>query len=415
MVVVGRRVVQPYIGPLDATVPVYHAQHAMSLGTTLADITTRLRKNGYPNEQAISQGIVLRLLRELGWDTYDPTVVWPEYQTGDGRADFALCHPRSKPAIVIEVKQVGRAEGAVRQALQYAFHCGVPFVVLTDGRFWNFYLPAAQGDYEDRRIHRLDLFDRSASETSEAFQRYLAHENVVSGQSLKTAQAEYDTLSKRSQATGAMSEVWRELVEEKDEALIEILLNAVESKVGYHPNPDDAAEFLSTRLVLIPAAPQSGSTIAHTGSSDVAPLSRAKEGVSTVSKTRVDKTISPVSPGIVVPPAGEKRLYISGKEYQFTTANKAMAIVFSELAKRDPSFLERCARHPRAQGRTRRRIGRTPAELYPHDKKFWPAHEKLPGGWVIATHLSNADKRRFIEFAAQVAGLQLDKDIVIPF
>ena len=31
----------------------------MSLDTTLADITTRLRENGFPNEQAISQGIVL--------------------------------------------------------------------------------------------------------------------------------------------------------------------------------------------------------------------------------------------------------------------------------------------------------------------------------------------------------------------
>ena len=62
----------------------------MSLETTLADITARLKDRGYPNEQAISQGIVLRLLQELGWDTYDPDVVWPEYQTGDGRADFAL-------------------------------------------------------------------------------------------------------------------------------------------------------------------------------------------------------------------------------------------------------------------------------------------------------------------------------------
>ena len=48
----------------------------MSLDTTLADITVRLRENGFPNEQAISQGIVLRVLRELGWDTYDTAVVW---------------------------------------------------------------------------------------------------------------------------------------------------------------------------------------------------------------------------------------------------------------------------------------------------------------------------------------------------
>ena len=58
----------------------------MPLDTTLADITARLRKNGFPNKQAISQGIVLRVLSELGWDTYEPAVVWPEYQTRGGRA-----------------------------------------------------------------------------------------------------------------------------------------------------------------------------------------------------------------------------------------------------------------------------------------------------------------------------------------
>ena len=106
----------------------------MALETTLTEITARLRQGRFPNEQAISQGIVLRLLQELGWDTWDTAVVWSEYQTGQGRADFALCHPPSKPAIFVEVKQPGKAEDAVRQALEYAFHTGVPFVLLTDGK-----------------------------------------------------------------------------------------------------------------------------------------------------------------------------------------------------------------------------------------------------------------------------------------
>jgi predicted type IV restriction endonuclease len=106
--------------------------NASTLEATLTDITARLRQGRYPNEQSISQGIVLRLLQELGWDTYDTSSVWPEYQTGEGRADFALCHPPSKPAVFIEVKQPGRAEESVRQALEYAFHTGVPFMHLTE-------------------------------------------------------------------------------------------------------------------------------------------------------------------------------------------------------------------------------------------------------------------------------------------
>jgi predicted type IV restriction endonuclease len=76
----------------------------MSLESTLADIIARLRQGRFPNGQAISQGIVLRVLQELGWDICDTTLVWPEFQTGEGRADFALCHPPSKPPEFIEAK-----------------------------------------------------------------------------------------------------------------------------------------------------------------------------------------------------------------------------------------------------------------------------------------------------------------------
>ena len=40
----------------------------MSFETTLADIIARLRQGRFPNEQAVSQGIVLRVPQELGWD-----------------------------------------------------------------------------------------------------------------------------------------------------------------------------------------------------------------------------------------------------------------------------------------------------------------------------------------------------------
>jgi hypothetical protein len=66
----------------------------MSLETTLADTIAPLRHGRFPNEQSISQGIVLRVLQELGWEIYNSTVVWPDFRTGEGRADFALCHRR---------------------------------------------------------------------------------------------------------------------------------------------------------------------------------------------------------------------------------------------------------------------------------------------------------------------------------
>jgi predicted type IV restriction endonuclease len=67
----------------------------MSLETTLADIVARLDQGRYPNEQAGFQGIVLRVLQELGWDIYDTTLAWPKSETGEGPLAFPFAKPRS--------------------------------------------------------------------------------------------------------------------------------------------------------------------------------------------------------------------------------------------------------------------------------------------------------------------------------
>ena len=383
----------------------------MSLDTTLADITVRLRENGFPNEQAISQGIVLRVLRELGWDTYDTAVVWPEYQTGGGRADFALCHPPSKPAIFIEVKHVGRAEGAVQQALQYAFHCGVPFVVLTDGRNWSFYLPAEQGDYDERRVYKLDLYERSAGEAAETFRRYLTRQNVTSGKALGAARTEYRNRNRRSQAKAAIPEAWRELVYKRDDRLLKILADAVESKIGFPPDAGDVVEFLggaaaptvTRESVTVPSIPSPKPRPAQAKDTKLAPEQLAERRSAAAKKAAASRRTT-----------ASQQLVIRGKKYQCPTAKDAMVTVLRTLADSDPSFLERFAQHPAARGRKRRYVGRTLDELYPSDGGYRVQHEKLPGGWLVATHIGNDLKRRVIDLAAETAGWPRE-DIVLPF
>ncbi len=365
----------------------------MSLETTIADITARLRQGKFPNEQAISQGIVLRIFQELGWDTWDTNIVWPEYQTGEGRADFALCHPPCKPAVFTEVKQPGKAEEAVRQALEYAFHAGVPFVVLTDGRTWSFYLPAEQGSYEDRRVYKLDLYERPPAEAAEILIRYLERARVESGEALEVARKEYRSRNRRSQAKAAIPEAWRELVEKGDELLVEMLTSAVESKAGVRPDADDVAEFLVGlgKPVIIETFRPSGVPSA-----------------------------TPVSPRpTVTRPVTESsrsgKLVLLGKAHAYHNAKDAMVIVLRELAKSDPTFLERCSQHPDAQGRKRRYIARTPEELYPDREDLRDMREQLPGGWLVATNLNNVLKKTIIRLATEVAGLSFGKDVIVDF
>jgi hypothetical protein len=92
-----------------------------------------------------------------------------------------------------------------------------------------------------------------------------------------------------------------------------------------------------------------------------------------------------------------------------------MVIVLGELAKTDPTFLERCSQHPDAQGRKRRYIARTAEELYPDRPDLRDFQESLPGGWLVATNLNNVLKKSIIRLAAEVAGLTFGKDVVVEF
>jgi hypothetical protein len=362
----------------------------MQLESSIEDIANRLRQGSFPNEQSISQGVVLRLLQALGWDTWDTGRVWPEFKTGEGRADFALCHPPKKPVVFVEVKQPGRAEDAVRQALAYAFHVGVQFVVLTDGRTWSFYLPAEQGSYEERRVYKLDLYERPITEAAEILKRYLACSSVQSGEVLETARREYRNRNRQSLAKNAINDAWLELAGKGDESLVDLLADEVESRIGVRPNPDDVAEFLLQ-------------------------LAKVNSGESRPSATKASKTPEPQK---LSSPATSERsgvLKIKGKSFRYRNAKEAMVTVLQQLVKADEDFLERFSKHPGNQGRKRRYVAKTPAELYPDRDDLWEYCEKLPGGWLVSTNLNNVLKMTIIKNAANVAGLHFGTELIVDF
>jgi len=368
----------------------------MALEVTLTDVTAKLREGRFPNEQAISQGIVLRILQELGWTTWDVSLVWPEYQTGEGRADFALCHPPNKPIAFIEVKPPGRAEDAVRQALDYAFHSGgVPLVVLTDGKTWSFYLTMEQGTYEDRRVYKLDLFERSAEAAAGKLTQYLNYNRLCSGEAVESARQEYRSRNRAAQAKAAIPSAWQVLVGKGDELLVDLLASAVETKAGVRPEEDDVLTFLTSlgKPVVIEAAVATRSPQREPSP----PLHRPPPSYDPAASTRAGTLI------------------LRGKAFRYANAKDAMVIVLRELAATDPSFLQRCSQHPDAQGRKRQYIARNPEALYPDRPDLRDYREELPGGWYVATNLNNVLKKSIIRLAAEVAGLSFGRDVTVEF
>lgn len=218
------------------------------LDQVLQRVKSDLTRNSFRNEAAVSQGVVLPILNALGWEVFDPKIVWPEYSMSGRRVDYALCCPPSKPVIFIEVKQVGQADGADKQLFEYAFHEGIPLAVLTDGQVWNFYLPSAQGSYADRRVYLLDISTRDVAEASARFERYLSFGNIKSGESLQYANSDYRDSSRKKQAKESLPEAWHSLLSEPDELLVELLADKAEALSGFSPDAGSVTEFLKAIL-----------------------------------------------------------------------------------------------------------------------------------------------------------------------
>ncbi len=351
----------------------------------ITKIKERIGSGQYQGETAVREAIVLPILQSLGWDIFDPNSVLREYTLGSRRVDYALSSTPPRKEIFIEVKAVGLASGADRQLFEYAFHEGIPFAVLTDGREWNFFLPGEQGSYDERRVQKLDLSERSPADASEIFRKYLQFARVKSGEAIENARADYKNISKRKIAANEIPKAWHELITEPDELLIDLIAEKAESLCGFRPAPEDVEAFLVAAHKPVPSTVRA------------APIQRES---------------------ISAPPSSQQPISERGISYKIfgQTRNAHNAIdalidILKTLADKNPQFLEKVA--PAVRGRTRNHIAKSRDDVYPRKPELAEYTTELVPGWWLGTNIANRDKMRIISTACEVEGLTLGRDIVI--
>lgn len=348
-----------------------------------------LRQGRFISEAAVSQGVLLPALHELGWPVFDTAVVTPEYSVEGRRVDYALCHPPNRPAVFVEVKKTGGSEGADRQLFEYAFHIGVPMAILTDGQEWSFYLPGEQGRYDERRVYKLDLLERSSEEASARLTRYLAYDKLCSGEALVAARSDYQNVARDREIETTFPKAWHSLLEEQDSLLLDLLAEKVESLCGYKPDPDTCGRFIKTK-------------VGQDGAAEAVSIKVSPPPVQSNSRTsRTD---------------GQNRVQIhtddrftfvfKSKSHKAKSAREVMKVIFQLLAAEDKGFLERYA--ARKHGKKRRYLARDKRELYPGRPDLVEQHsvEVVPGWW-IGTNYSRRNIQEIIDLAIEVAGPQL--------
>jgi len=362
----------------------------MRLNDRIASIRRLLEQGTVTNEAAVRQGIVNPLLRSLDWDTSDVSLVRPEYPLKDSKstshADYALFSPDAKaPKFLIEVKQVGRIrDHSTTQLLQYAFVAGTALVGLTDGRIWSFFLPFRPGNPDERHVRTIDLLDDDPNEASDVLSRYLRKASVQSDQAHRDAELDWEALRETAKLRDSIDAAWNSLRSEPHADLVGLIARETERRA--HKLPDrDMVEMFILGGFRFSEGPSPSATV-------------VRKPANTATKQRRASTRRAVAWS-----------YRGQRRSEKNASDMYVHIIEQLYSEHGGADFYRTLQQ-RIKGRKRANIGRSPEEADPRQRSI----RRLPGGWYLSTHLSNAAKLECIRVACEVAGIAYGSDLIAP-
>jgi len=362
----------------------------MSMEQVLVKAAESIRSGRLSIEAQVRTSIIVPILRELDWDDTNPMEFVPELlvdPTENRRVDFALCREvGNQPLIFIEAKKLGGADTkGEEQLFGYAANRGVPFLILTDGNVWNFYLSMEEGTPAERRFYRGELLrTEKISEYAQFLREYMQKELVFSGEAKRAAEKRLRGNREKEKARRTIPIVWNALLKDPNEILRDLLAEEVEGECGAKPDIDDVEEFLVQ--------------VSHTQSSE--------SSVSQIDRPKMMKRSS-------VNIEGNKKivgftLYGESMETQF--GNRALAELLIKFQSMDHKFMDNFSSQTR--GRTRRLVAKSRDDLYDLSKLVDYSLD-LKNGWWLGTNISTPQVRRHIKTACQIAGVKFGSDLTL--
>ena len=148
---------------------------------TLASIKGKSSDFGTLDERAVEIGVVLPLLRQVGWDTDNVSEIYPQYGLADGsKVDYDL-QIDGESRVLIEVKRWAHElnDGHEEQLADYCRLAKPKLAVLTSGRNWRLYLPPTRGKSTPLSFSTLTSLQCNRRKQSDHFSIFLARNNMV--------------------------------------------------------------------------------------------------------------------------------------------------------------------------------------------------------------------------------------------
>jgi hypothetical protein len=200
------------------------------------------------SEAAVCTGIVLPLLRLLGWNPDDPEEVFPQFPVSGKWVDYSLrIHGNNK--VFIEAKKADEdLEKHQKQLLEYTFKWGVGIGALTNGTSWWLYLPLQEGPFENKKFLVVDIYGQKIEAAAANLRQFLSKEAIADGLAVSKAQQLLVSKERQRRISETLPKVWAAICKGADDLPDEFfapIYQKVESDCGYRPDKEQVVDFLS--------------------------------------------------------------------------------------------------------------------------------------------------------------------------
>ncbi len=225
-----------------------------SILEVLKDIRHKLSTGCYKNEEQVRFSLVGRVVHVLGWDTWNPKEVTCEYTVAPDedrtKVDMALFARDDYPAVLIEIKAVGRINGNLdiieTQVRNYNRDITAPFSIITDGQIWRFYYVKGEGTFSQKLFDELSIADPNEFQTAETFESYLKKEKVKNGTAEDLAKRKLKVTQKHDSMANSYEEAETRTRQEPFPSLPEALIDVMRQK-GFEITRQEAVTFIRSR------------------------------------------------------------------------------------------------------------------------------------------------------------------------
>lgn len=219
---------------------------------SLETVLNRIRSNkaiATLDEATIKQGVILRVLNALGWDTFETDEVRPEFPVIGGNVDYAL-RLDGENKVFVEAKRPSEELSKHQiQLLNYAFADRASLAILTNGLEWWLYLPREDATWEERRFCSIDIRSQDVSVVANSLTKFLSRDKVRSGEATRNAKSHMEFLRSRREIEDTLPIAWQRLLNPPDDLLIELLDEKVKELCGRNAGTGNLKQFLENLSV----------------------------------------------------------------------------------------------------------------------------------------------------------------------